>query len=125
VWLKFTIASQVSELTLDYPVRVHLSGPPEDSAYVVSFEPKALRGVTVKAAAPILERIRSGEAVVFAFVHLKSTEKESRIASKRVTYFLAVWPDGAQQVEGTIETPDGAEEVPTVGITITAREGGG
>jgi hypothetical protein len=121
VTLTFTIRSQIRELLLDAPVRVQMAGPPEDSEYLVEFDQKQLREVTVSAPVEVIERIESGQAVVVALVHLKSTEKEARIERKPVTCFLALSDDAPPvQVQARVG-PDGATR-PEIGITITDRE---
>ena len=65
-------------------VRVQTAGPPEDTEYVIAFEPKQLRDVVVSAPVDVIEKIESGDAVVIAIVHLKSTEKEARAGELRI-----------------------------------------
>lgn len=118
VTLTFTIRSQIRDLALDSPVRVQLAGPPEDLEYLVAFEPKQLRDVTVSAPFHIIEKIEAGEAVVVAMVHLRSSEKESRIAQKPVTYFMALWEEDGAEVAGRVGDTNAP---PLIDITISDR----
>ena len=116
VAVTFNIRSQIRKHTLETPVRVQLAGPPEDSAYRVAFEPKQFRDVTVSAPDEVIDKIESGEAVVVAVVHLKSSEKESRIERKPVTCFLALFDDEAVPVDA--EVGDTGEPRPVITVTI-------
>lgn len=116
VKLTFTIRSRIREVKLEYPVRVLIAGPPEDHESV-ELEPKQLRDVTVIVPDELGRKIETGEAVVFAVVHLKSAEREARITSKPVTHFMALLPDDkAEFVRALI---DGSETPPVIGLTIT------
>lgn len=118
--MTFTIRSRTRETLLE-SVRVQVAGPPEDrNAYTVEIEPKQLRNVTIIADADLIRRIENNEVPVFAMLHLSSREKEARIESKRVTYFIAMVPEASGtrgvQVEARV---DGVAEMPLVRLNIT------
>ena len=118
VKIMFTIRSRIREMPLDYPVRVLIAGPHEDHEFV-ELEPKQLRDVTVTVSDELGRKIESGEAVVFAVLHLKSREREERITSKPITYFIAILPDDTSQfVQATVA---GSPDPPIIGLTITDR----
>lgn len=118
VKISFTIRSRTRQMALDYPVRVLIAGPHEDHEFV-ELEPKQLRDVTVTVSDELARKIESGEAVVFAVLHLKSREREERITSKPITYFIAILPDDTSQfVQATVA---GSPNPPTIGLTITDR----
>lgn len=90
VRLSFTMRSRIRELRLDN-VRIHLAGPPEDhKEYLVELEQTVLRDVTISADSDLIRRIEAGEATVVAVLYLSSREKEQRIESKPITYFVAL-----------------------------------
>jgi hypothetical protein len=116
VRISFTIRSRIREIKLDYPVRVLIAGPHEDHEYV-ELEPKQLRDVTVTVTDELARRIESGEAVVFAVLHLKSRDREARITEKPVTYFMALRSDDtAEFVRATV---GGSPDPPVINLTIT------
>jgi hypothetical protein len=116
VKISFTIRSHIRKMKLDYPVRVLIAGPHEDHEYV-ELEPKQLRDVTVTVTDELAQRIESGEAVVFAVLHLKSRDREARITEKPVTYFMALRSDDtAEFVRATVA---GSSEPPVIHLTIT------
>jgi hypothetical protein len=116
VKISFTIRSRIRQVELDYPVRVLIAGPHEDHEYV-ELEPKQLRDVTVTVPDELARKIESGEAVVFAVLHLKSREREARITEKAVTYFMALRSDDtAEFVRATVA---GSSEPPVISLTIT------
>jgi hypothetical protein len=117
----FELASQIRQLHRD-AVRVHLAGPSEDTEYIVDFEPKTLPNVTIYARAELIEKIRNGDAVVYALVHLKSAEKEERIDHQRVGAFVARHDDGT--LESVRAEVNGSDDPPIIQITITKREDG-
>lgn len=120
----FVVRSRIVEQTLE-SVRVQVAGPPEDSReYVIDVEPTVLRDVRVRADAELISRIAAQEVTVVAMVHLSSREKEQRIDSKRVSYFLALVPtaDGGtrgQLIEAEI---DGADQSLVVELDIQRKE---
>lgn len=120
VRMTFTIRSQIRELPLVTPVRVQTAGPPEDTEYLIAFEPKQLRDVIVSAPVTVIDKIESGDAVVIAIVHLKSTEKEARLDRKRVASFVALMPDGSF-VAVDARVGETGESRPEIGVTITAQ----
>jgi hypothetical protein len=118
VKIMFTIRSRIRQMALDYPVRVLIAGPHEDHEFV-ELEPKQLREVTITVSDELGRQIESGDAVVFAVLHLKSREREERITSKPITYFIAILPDDtAEFVQATVA---GSPDPPTIGLTITDR----
>jgi hypothetical protein len=122
--LTFTVRSRTREIKLD-TVRVQIAGPPEDrDAYVVEIDPKQLRGVTISAASDLARRIETNEVPVVAVVHLSALEKENRIASKPVSYFLALVPDGKGGTAGEIVkgTVAGSTQMPAINLKITDRQ---
>ena len=123
VALSFTIRSQIRELALESPVRVQLVGPAEDTEFVV-FEPKHLSDVTVSAPISIIERIESGDLIVLAWVHIKSSEKESRIERKRVAMFVAMPTNDENAAPVTVDARvgDAGETRPEIKVTITERD---
>jgi hypothetical protein len=95
VRLSFVMRSRTRELTLD-SVRVQLAGPPEDHRdYMVEIEDAVLRNVTIRADSTLISRIENREALVIAVLHVSSREKEQRIQSKPVSYFIAMYTDAA------------------------------
>lgn len=124
VKLSFAIRSRTREILLD-SVRVQLGGPPEDHReYLIDFEDTILRNVTITAEGELIRRIESNEVRVVAMLHLESREKEQRIASKPITYFLALVPerDGnirGQLVQGRIGEADSPP--PIARFTITRK----
>ena len=121
VTLGFTISSKMRKLRLKQPVRVQLAGPHEDTEYLVAFDPKQLREVTIEAPLALVERIESGEGVVVAFVHLKSTEKEARRDRKPVTFFLAIFHNTDEGIPVVARVGENGDEHPMIGVTITER----
>ncbi len=121
VTLGFTIRSKMRELRLGQPVRVQLAGPHEDTEYLVAFDPKQLRDVEISAPLDLIERIKSGEGVVVAFVHLKSTEKEARRDRKPVTFFLAIFHNTDEGIPVIARVGENGDEHPMIGVTITER----
>lgn len=116
VRVEFMIESQERVTDLE-SVRIQILSPPEEDEYSVALDPKQLRNVTVTAHRDVITRIQSGDAVVLAVLHLKSTEKDRQISSKRISGFVAVMPDGrTERVEATVA---GSEELPIIGLTIT------
>ncbi len=123
VVITFTVRSRIEETTLPM-VRVQIAGPPEDhSEYVVEIDEtdKQLANVTIKADGALIRQIEQGEATVVALVHLSSSEKERRIESKAVTFFMALPPQGG----GTIVEVevDGSRLMPVIRLQITERTG--
>jgi VCBS repeat-containing protein len=78
--------------------------------------------VTIYARAELIEKIRNGDAVVYALVHLKSAEKEERIDHQRVGAFVARHDDGT--LESVRAEVNGSDDPPIIQITITKREDG-
>lgn len=129
VQLSFTMRSRIRETQLDN-VRVQLAGPPEDyREFIVEVQDPILRNVTIRAEGDLIRRIESEEVTVVALLHLSNREKEQRIGSKPISYFLALVPrpDGSTRgvlVEGQI----GDEPSPPpirLNIERLARNGGG
>ena len=119
----FTIRSRTRETTLD-SVRVQLAGPPEDrEQYVVEIDPKQIRNVTVSADADLIRRIEANEVPVVAVLHVGSREKEARIESKRISYFIALVPEangGTRGVPVTGKVGD-SNELPAIKLRIVIR----
>jgi hypothetical protein len=123
VKLSFTVRSRTREIKLD-TVRVQIAGPPEDrESYVVEVDPKQLRDVTITAQADLARRIESNEVPVVAVVHVSALEKENRIASKPVSYFLALVPDGRGGTNGEVVkgAVGGSLQMPVINLKITDR----
>lgn len=122
VTITFTVRSFIEETTLAM-VRVQIGGPPEDyDEYLVAIDEadRILRDVTISAEAELIRRIQSNDGtVVVAMVHLSSRDKERRIESKPVTYFVALLPDG----QGTIVEASiaGSSELPLIHLSIAER----
>ncbi len=116
VRLTFTVRSQLRDIVLDTPVRIKIAGAPEDEE-LIELEPKQLRDVKVTAPYDLIAKIESGEAVVVAVLHLKSSEKEARITSKPITCFMALLPDESGVVIDA-RMRDTGETRPLVGVTV-------
>lgn len=115
VSISLVISSQIAELTLDKPVRVQVLSPPEDQE-IVEVEPKQIPNVTVSGPVDLIEQIRTGEAVVVAVLHLKSSERDRRIESKPITAFMALIGETGIEVEATVA---GSPDPPVISLTIT------
>lgn len=121
VKLAFTIRSRIRETTVE-SVRVQIGGPVEDrDSFVVEVDPKVLRNVTVLADADLSKDIESGEVPVIAIIHLSSREKESMVAAKPVSMFVALIPemDGGTRYE-QLKVKPGAT-MPVISLRITPR----
>lgn len=116
VRLTFTVRSQIRDFLLETPVRIKIAGAPEDSEHI-ELEPKQLRDVIVTAPYDLIEKIESGDALVVAVLHLKSSEKEARITSKPITCFMALLSDESGVVIDA-RLKDTGETRPVVGITV-------
>ncbi len=119
----FTVRSFIEETILP-TVRVHIAGPPEDhEEYLVEIDNDVLKDVTISADAVLIEQIKAGDAVVVAMVHLSLRDKEQRVESKPVTYFVALPANGAGGEEGQIvdATVGGSTEPPLIHLAITER----
>ena len=121
----FTVRSFIEEHTLA-TVRVHIAGPPEDHEdYLVEIDKadEVLKGVTISADAVLIEQIKAGDAVVVAMVHLSNRDKEQRVESKPVTYFVALPANGAGGEKGQIvdATVGDSTEPPLIHLAITER----
>jgi hypothetical protein len=122
VSMSFTIRSRTREAKLEN-IRVQLAGPPEDcEIYSMEIEPKQLRGVTISADADLIRRIEANEVPVIAFLHVSSREKEAKIESKRISYFMALVTEAGG---GTRYIPVNfkgtAAEMPVISLKITPR----
>lgn len=123
VKLSFTIRSRTRETKLD-TVRVQIAGPPEDrDAYIVEVEPLQLRDVHITTDADLMRRIESNEVPVVAVVHLSALEKENRITSKPISYFVALVPEGRGSTKGVIvnATIGESTQMPLINLKITDR----
>ena len=121
----FTVRSFIEEHTLS-TVRVHIAGPPEDhEEYFVEIDKadEVLKDVTISADAVLIEQIKARDVVVVAMVHLSHRDKEQRIESKPVTYFVALPANGTGGEEGQIvdATVAGSKEPPLIHLAITER----
>ncbi len=121
----FTVRSFIEE-TILATVRVHIAGPPEDhEEYLVEIDKAdaVLEDVTISADAVLIEQIKAGDAVVVAMVHLSHRDKEQRVESKLVTYFVALPANGAGGEEGQIidATVGDSSEPPLIHLVITER----
>lgn len=121
----FTVRSFIEEHTLS-TVRVHIAGPPEDhEEYFVEIDKadEVLKDVTISADAVLIEQIKARDVVVVAMVHLSHRDKEQRIESKPVTYFVALPANGAGGEEGQIvdATVGDSTEPPLIHLAITER----
>ncbi len=121
----FTVRSFIEE-TILATVRVHIAGPPKDhEEFLVEIDKadEVLKDVTISADAVLIEQIKAGDAVVVAMVHLSHRDKEQRIESKPVTYFVALPVNGAGGEEGQIvdATVGDSTEPPLIHLAITER----
>ncbi len=119
--LGFTIRSRTEQAVLDV-VRVHLTGPPEDNhEYIVDLEDQVVRNVTITGDAELIRRILIDDEVrVFAQLYVLSQEKEQRIASKRISHFVAYLPDGSGGTRGVIV--EGHVDNPEIRLRIERKE---
>ena len=122
VTMSFTIRSRTRETKLEN-VRVQLAGPPEDrELYALEIEPKQLRGITISADSDLVRRIEANEVPVIAFLHVSSREKEARIDSKRISYFMALVPEpGGATRYVPVNFKGTAAELPVISLKITPR----
>lgn len=123
VKLTFAIRSRTRETRLD-SVRVQLAGPPEDrDMYQVEIDPKQLRDVTISADADLIRRIEAKEVPVVAVLHVSSREKEAKIESKRISYFMALVPEpsGTKGTQVTAVKIGENAEAPEINLKITDR----
>ncbi|MBC8201299.1 MAG: hypothetical protein H8E86_04565 [Planctomycetes bacterium] len=88
-------------------VRVLIAGPAEDyAAYSITLPRKVIPNVTVAADTEIIAGIESGTVKVFAMLRLASSDLAQRIATKRVTAFLAILEDGTgHEVVASVQDP--------------------
>ena len=121
--MSFTIRSRSREIKLD-GIRVQVSSPPEEGEqYAVDIDPKQLRGITIVADADLVRRIQDGEVPVVAVLHLSAREKEARIESKRISYFMAQVPEPASSAAGAAGSNGAAPATtpPPGGVVTGAR----
>lgn len=120
VAVSFSVRSNVKEIVLP-TVPVQISGPFKDhDEYIVEIveADRFLANVTVIADAALIDRVRSGEVKVLAFVHITSIDKEQGIQAK-TAYFLAMLPEGgASEVNVTIA---GSAQPPMIHLRISPR----
>ena len=121
----FTVRSFIEETILS-TVRVHIAGPPEDhEEYFIEIDKadEVLKDVTISADAVLIAKIKARDAVVVAMVHLSHRDKEQRVESKPVTYFVALPANGAGGEEGQIvdATVGDSTEPPLIHLAITER----
>lgn len=124
--LSFALRSRIREMTLD-SVRVQLAGPPEDHHdYIVEVEDAVLRDVTIRADSNLIDRIEAREALVVAVLHVSSREKEQRIQSKPVSYFLAMHTDATGAIHSRIidAEVDGSTDAPEIRLRIERKDAG-
>jgi hypothetical protein len=123
VKVSFTVRSRIRDTRLQN-VRVQIAGPADDQdLYVVEIDPDQLQNVTVSADADLIRRIEANEVPVVAVLHLSPLEMQSKIASKRISYFVALvpQPDGTVRGEQVNAKVDHATEPPAVNLTISER----
>lgn len=120
VAISFSVRSNIKEIVLP-TVPVQISGPFKDhDEYIVQIveADRFLTNVTVIADAALIDRVRSGEVKVLAFVHISSTDKEQGIEAK-TAYFLALLPEGgASKVRFSIA---GSTQPPMIHLRISPR----
>jgi hypothetical protein len=125
VKMSFTVRSRTRQITLP-TVRVQIQSPPEDfDEYVVTIDErdKILRDVTIVVDGDLASRIEAGEVPVMAVVQLSTADKESSVDRKRVTFFVALLPNG-EGIQVALAQDGGPVEPPTIGLTITERPSG-
>lgn len=120
VEVSFELVSQTYEHLLDR-VRIQVAGPPQDfGQYDIQLTPNVLNNVNIVADADLIAKIAAKEAKVFAVIYLSANEKEQQIASKAISYFEAILPDGRGiPVQAMV---DGSKDMPVVQVMIERRE---
>lgn len=121
--MSFTIRSQTGEKILDRVIVMLMHHPENQSGYEVKFEPATLRDVTISADAEIIRKITDGEAIVWAYVQIKSSDHEQLASTQTsesfpITAFVAIVDGVGYFVSAKVE---GSDQVPNIMVSITRR----
>lgn len=122
--VNFTVRSSLRQTVINV-VNVRMAGPWESSAeYGIQLEPAVLRDVEIEAEAEVIRQIEAGEAYVVAVMHLKHSEMESLIDSKRISYFAVISDDDQDGhiVNASRIGEDTTGTMPAIALTITRRD---
>ncbi len=116
--VRFRLLGSLRQTTID-TVRVMVLTAPEDlGAFDVTVADKLLAQVEIEADPETISRIDNGMNV-FAVVYLKRDDLEKRIASKQVSFLIALDIDGPGR---GVQITGGDNALPRVALTIKLRE---
>jgi hypothetical protein len=115
--VRFRLLGSLRQATVDTVRVMVLTAPDDFGAFSVTVADKLLSQVNIEADPSTIDRIQSGMNV-FAVVYLKRDDLEKRIASKQVSFLMALDIDGPGR---NVQIVGGDEALPVVKLSIEPR----